>query len=164
MSEFQRQLGLLGIFGLALLWLVIGVVSETDAYLDRLESKANRQEQVFHEVSALADRLAHVRDGARGQGSQQAISSLLPWLEKETTRANLAGHVREIAPLTVQGTDADLFREKATLGMEKVSMVRAVRFLHQLEAVDEIRVVRGDLKRADQEVGGVTLFVEIGLL
>lgn len=165
MSEFNKHLGLF-IAVILVTFLLIGqIVQQTAAYVDQLEGKADKQEQVYQEVATLSNHLlASHQKGGKTKTGRRVITSLLPWLEKETTRASMTAHVREIAPLAMQSTESGLFREKATLAIAEISMDSALRFLQQLESVIEIRIVRGDLRRSEKEAGGVILAVDIGLL
>lgn len=164
MSDFNKRFGLFIAASVLLLLLVFQLVTQTGVFVSRMEAKAEKQEQLFQEVTLLSARIQGSKSASRQKAGKNAITSLLPWLEKETARANFAGHVREIAPVSLQSADSGLFREKATLGVGEISMARALRFLHQLEVVTEIRIVRGDIKRSEKDVGGVTLSMEIGLL
>lgn len=164
MSDVNKNVGLFIASALLLLLLVFELVTQTGAFIDRLEAKAEKKERVFQEVVALSARIQGVTNASREKTSENVIASLLPWLEKETARANFAGHVREIAPVALQSVDSGLFREKATLRVGEITMKSALRFFDQLEAVASIRIVRGDLKRSEKEEGGVTISMEIGLL
>lgn len=165
MSEFSKRLGLFFAAGVVSLLLIFQMVFQTEDFIVHLERKAEKKEQIFQEVSVLSARLQDATDRAKGEkGGGDTIVSLLPWLEKETAPARFAGHVREIAPMALQGSDSGLYREKATLGISQISMESALRFLHQLESAVGIRIVRGDLKRSEKEKGGVALSMEIGLL
>lgn len=164
MNTFNRRFGLFIAAGVLVLLCVVQIVNETEIYISHQESSAEKKESMYHEVAALADRLQKLRGGSAGKKGKSAIPSLLPWLEKEANRAQFAGHIREIAPVALQGPDSGLFREKATLGVVEISMESALVFIHQLEAVAELRIVRGDLRRSGKESGGVMLSMEIGLL
>lgn len=164
MNRFNRHPALFWAVGLLALFLVFQVVTLTETFVGRVETRAEAKEAVFLDVLSLSARLRDARGTGAGKRGKTDIASLLPWLEKETARGHMASHVREIAPVALQGSDSGLFREKATLGVADISMERALRFLHQLESAPEIRIVRGDLRRSEKESAGVTLSMEIGLL
>ena len=164
MNSFHRRLGLFIAAGLSVLLLVVQVVNEIEIYISHQEESAKKKELIYRDVVALAERLQKLRHVSTGEKGKSAIPSLLPWLEKEANRARFTGHIREIAPVALQGPDSGLFREKATLGVVEISMERALVFINRLEAVSELRIVRGDLRRSEKKSGGVMLSMEIGLL
>ncbi|MBF0127633.1 MAG: hypothetical protein HQM02_10540 [Magnetococcales bacterium] len=155
--------------GLALLTLlaVQGLVW-VEASVTDWERKAKGQETIQREVTDLAARLKANRASGKnqpaGKPSGETVPSLLPWLEKESAAFQLTDKMQQIAPIPAKGNDGGGFREKADLTLKAITMETATRFLHRLESVPQIRIIRGDIKRGEKDAAGISLSLEIGLL
>ncbi|MBF0165900.1 MAG: hypothetical protein HQL97_10955 [Magnetococcales bacterium] len=170
MNEADKRLLLaLSLIVLTLLLLVQGM-AWIDESVQSWEAKAKAQEGVRREVANLAGQIK-ARRGAgtkertptAAKPDEEAISSLLPWLEKETAALQLGDKMQQIAPIPVKPNETPPLREKADLTLKGISMETAIRLLTRLESHSRLRVVRGDLKRAEKDAPGVSLSLEVGL-
>ncbi|MBF0270988.1 MAG: type II secretion system protein M [Magnetococcales bacterium] len=171
MNEANKRLLLTVSLALLIVLLLIQGVVWIDDTVTQWENKAKAQENMRREVAQLAKQLKASRGATgkerapvAGKPGEEAIPSLLPWLEKETAAFQLADKMQQIAPITLKPNETASFREKADLTLKAISMETATRFLNRLESNSRIRVIRGDLKRAEKEAPGVSLTLEIGLL
>ncbi|MBF0426029.1 MAG: hypothetical protein HQL66_09475 [Magnetococcales bacterium] len=154
-------LALLGVLlpGLAGIWL--------DHAVGRWVAKAKAQEMTRHEVAALVTELQTIGTAGKtqpGHAEAEPIASLLPWLEKEMAALKLSDRMQQISPVAVKDADAKVYREKAELHLKALDMEKVIRLLDRLESVPGIRVTRGDIRRAENNLPGVMLSCEVGLL
>lgn len=168
MNETNKRL-LLGV-GLAVLIVLLAVqgIVWTEQSIDQWEAKVRAQETMRREVASLAGQLKAIRGTGKGQQANkpgaEEITSLLPWLEKETASFQLTDKMQQIAPVAIKPNETGLFKEKADLNLKAITMETAVRFVHRMESTSQIRIIRGDIKRAEKEAPGVSISMEIGLL
>ncbi|MBF0341710.1 MAG: type II secretion system protein M [Magnetococcales bacterium] len=171
MNETDKRL----LLGLALgITLVLGILQGVvwiDDSVNQWEVKAKAQESIRREVATLAGQLkasrgpgGKERTPTPGKSGEENIPSLLPWLEKETAASRLTDKMQQIAPISLKSNESSSFREKADLTLKGINMETAIRFLNRLESHSRVRVIRGDLKRAEKDAPGVSLTLEVGLL
>ncbi|MBF0135330.1 MAG: hypothetical protein H7833_12075 [Magnetococcus sp. DMHC-1] len=131
------------------------------------EAKAKAQETIHHEVTTLAAQLKpshHIGKVRKSIPETDTIVSLLTWLERETAAFQLTDKIQQISPVPGNHSEANAFREKANLSLKAISMETAIRFLYRLESTPQVRIIRGEIKRADKDTAGIILYFEIGLL
>lgn len=167
MNETNKRL-LVGA-GLAVIMILLSLQAITwiDDSVTQWETKAKAQETIRNNVAVMAEQLKASRSTGKNQplkSGTEAIDSLLPWLEKETGSFQLTDKMQQIAPISLKPNETSQFREKADLNLKAITMETALKFLDRLESTAQIRILRGDIKRAEKEAVGITLSLEIGLL
>ncbi len=167
MNDAKQRL----LLGISLILFIVLLLSQGISWLhDSVtlwENKAKTQATIKQEVATLAERLkaSHgVGKNSKAQNHSDPIDSLLPWLEKETSTFQLTDKMQQIAPVAIKSNETNLYREKADLNLKAIPISTAIRFLNRLESTTQIRIVRGDIKRGENEATGVNLSLEVGLL
>ena len=131
--------------------------------VDGLELEVMQQQQVNHQMEGWVLRLDQLRhQGDESQSKQQAITSLLPWLERETAASGLKKHVKQISSVNLQ--KGDLYRERATLRMKEMEIEPLLRLVEKLEQTPGLKIVRSDIRRGTEKKPGLSLFIELGRL
>ena len=131
--------------------------------VDGLELEVMQQQQVNHQMEGWVLRLDQLRhQGDESQSKQQAITSLLPWLERETAASGLKKHVKQISSVNLQ--KGDLYRERATLRMKEMEIEPMLRLVEKLEQTPGLKIVRSDIRRGTEKKPGLSLFIELGRL
>lgn len=132
-----------------------------------LETTARAQQEEFSQVNELAAKLKAAA-GARATSpragdSGQKIDSLPSWLEREIKIAGLGGSLKQISPKTGQGSDPDIFRERAVIRLENLTMATLLGFLDRLDQTTAIKLIEADIRRASDTAEGVVFSGQIGL-
>ena len=130
--------------------------------VERLEVEVKKKRQVHSEMVVVANQLEALRSqGQQSKGKQQqTIRSLLPWVERTTAADGLKQNVKQISSVNLQ--KGDLYRERATLRMERLDMQPLLHFVEKLELGPGIKVIRSDIRRGSEKKPGLTLFIELG--
>lgn len=146
---------------LLLVLLLQFVISPFFSSVDRLELEVKQQQRVNVEMEGLVAQLEALRSQGKQKKSDKAVvTSLLPWLEKETAAAGLKKSVKQISSVNLQ--KGDLYRERATLRMKELDIQRLLRFIDKLEKTPGLKVIRSDIRRGTEKKPGLALFVELG--
>ncbi|MEO5346998.1 MAG: hypothetical protein H7834_11560 [Magnetococcus sp. YQC-9] len=172
MNDADKRLVLAVSLVLLTLLFVVQGMAWIDESVQSWEAKARAREVERAEVARLAGQIKVSRGAGNKERApmgvakpgEEVISSLLPWLEKETAALQLADKMQQIAPIPLKGNESPALREKADLTVKGIPMETAIRLLIRLEAQSRLRVVRADLKRAEKDAPGVSLSLEVGLL
>ncbi len=142
----------------ALVWLFLGQASRhLNSRLTTLQNKERQVNILARQVLEQNDRKGH---RPKNQ-SRQTIVSLLGWLERQVGSFGLTDHLTQISPVAIE--DGESYREKASLSLKNISMARLLPFIDRLEKARQLRIIRTDIKRQNDSVGGVDFNCQIAL-
>ncbi len=147
------------------LFIVFYSITTINSAVKEMKDQVSIQKVVKDEVQFLAKQIKGMSSTPNleaGGETTAEIDTLLAWLEKQVTESGLTTNLKQISP--VSGKTPDIFKERAKINLDNISMPNLLKFLKSLEATVGIELVEADIQRQKGKKIGISFRAEIGLL